>query len=66
MLHLPKILSYKPVGNVIVTNDDTTLVLDVTIRMVDYYGNYNLGKRDVPGGCVDIELIAVKEISNVC
>ena len=41
---------------------------DVTIelRMVEYYGDYDLGNRDVPGGCVDIGLIGLKDISNVC
>jgi hypothetical protein len=56
-----------PNGGTIEFNDDTgELNVDVTIRMVEYYGEYELGKRDVPGGCVDISLIAVKDISNVC
>lgn len=70
-----QILSIVPDGNT--TNEDDDLVvfdgtsstpfnINVTVRMVDYYGNYQLGVRDVPGGCVDIELIDVKDISNEC
>jgi hypothetical protein len=70
-----QVLNVEVGGNT--TNEDDDLVvfngtsstpfsIDVTVRMVDYNGNYQLGKRDVPGGCVDIELIDVKDISNEC
>jgi hypothetical protein len=40
--------------------------VEYTLRMVDYYGDYELGPRDVPGGCVDITLVSVRDVDNIC
>jgi hypothetical protein len=42
------------------------LQLKVDIQIAEYFGEYNLGERDVPGGCVDINLISVRDIDNIC
>ena len=70
-----QIVSMVPADGVVVDDDSEIEIftdnsgpfdLDVTVRMVEYFGEYELGKRDVAGGCADISLIAVKDISNVC
>ncbi len=40
--------------------------LNVDIRLWFYDGDYDLGFRDVPGGCDDFEIISTKDIDNVC
>lgn len=40
--------------------------IDIKLRFAEYYGEYDLGDRDVPGACANIGLIAVKDIDNDC
>ncbi len=39
---------------------------NVDIKFITYSGEYNLGERDTPGGCVDYSLLEEKTITNVC
>ena len=45
-------------------NGIDTLKIDVTLA--DFIGSYELGKRDVPGGCVDLSLLKQKDLDDVC
>ena len=40
--------------------------LQTDIRFVNYYGNYNLGERYTPGGCIDLTIIERKTIDDEC
>jgi hypothetical protein len=40
--------------------------LNIEVTLADYEGNYELGKRDVGGGCVDFSLLKQNEIDDVC
>jgi len=50
--------------NLINYNGVSDLVLEVTLA--DYTGDYELGKRDVGGGCIDFSVLKQKEIDDVC
>lgn len=39
---------------------------NVEVRFLRYTGEYNLGERDTPGGCVDYSLLEEKTITDVC
>ena len=40
--------------------------LDLEVTLVDYVGEYELGKRDVGGSCIDLSVLKVKNIDDVC
>ena len=40
------------------------IILDV--NLADFVGEYDLGKRDVAGGCVNLSLLKQKDIDDVC
>ena len=40
--------------------------LNIEVTLADYIGEYELGKRDVPGGCLDLSFLKQKEIDDVC
>jgi hypothetical protein len=40
--------------------------LNLTVNLVDYVGEYELGKRDIPGGCVDFSIIKRNDLDEVC
>lgn len=46
--------------------DPNILPTDVDIRFITYTGEYNLGERDTPGGCVDYSSLQEKTITDVC
>ena len=50
--------------NLVNYNGVTPLELEVTLA--DYIGEYELGKRDVGGSCIDLSLIKEKDIDDVC
>ena len=50
--------------NLVNYNGVTPLELEVTL--VDYVGEYELGKRDVGGSCIDLSVLKVKNIDDVC
>ena len=50
--------------NLVNYNGITPLELEVTL--VDYVGEYELGKRDVGGSCIDLSVLKVKDIDDVC
>lgn len=52
------------VFNVVGYNGISDLNLEVTLA--DYSGEYELGKRDVGGGCVDFSTLKQNEIDDVC
>jgi len=38
----------------------------ISVRMLEYYGEYNLGPRSTPGGCVSLNIIETKTIDDEC
>jgi hypothetical protein len=40
--------------------------LDLEVTLADYSGEYELGKRDIAGGCVDFSTLEQNEIDDVC
>ena len=50
--------------NLVNYNGVTPLELEVTLA--DYIGEYELGKRDVGGSCIDLSVLKVKDIDDVC
>jgi len=50
--------------NLVNYNGVTPLELEVTLA--DYIGEYELGKRDVGGSCIDLSLIKEKDSDDVC
>ena len=40
--------------------------LDLEVTLADYSGEYELGKRDIAGGCVDFSTLDQNEIDDVC
>jgi hypothetical protein len=40
--------------------------LDLEVTLADYSGEYELGKRDIAGGCIDFSLLKQNEIDDVC
>jgi len=49
------ILNYNGVAN-----------LNIEVTLADYVGVYELGKRDVAGGCVDLSLLEENTLDDVC
>jgi hypothetical protein len=52
------------VFNLVNYNGLNDIELDVTLA--DYVGEYELGKRDIGGGCIDFSLLNQNEIDDVC
>jgi hypothetical protein len=52
------------VFNLVNYNGVTPLEIEVTLG--DYIGEYELGKRDIGGGCIDFSLLKEKTIDDVC
>ena len=40
--------------------------LNVEVTLVDFEGEYQLGKRDVAGGCVDLSLLQQNQLDDEC
>ena len=40
--------------------------LELEVTLADYIGEYELGKRDVGGSCIDLSVLKVKDIDDVC
>ena len=38
----------------------------IDYKFEDFIGEYELGKRDIPGGCVNLSLLKQKDIDDVC
>ena len=38
----------------------------VDVRFITYSGEYELGERDTPGGCVDYSSLQKQNITDVC
>ena len=43
-----------------------TVELNIEVVLADYDGEYDLGKRDVGGTCVDFSVLKQREIDDVC
>lgn len=50
--------------NLVNYNGVTPLELEVTLA--DYIGEYELGKRDIGGSCIDFSILKEKDIDDVC
>jgi len=48
------------------TNYNGLPTLDIDVNLGDFIGEYELGKRDVAGGCLDLSLLKQKDIDDVC
>ncbi len=48
------------------TNYNTLPILNIDVTLADFIGSYDLGKRDVAGGCVDLSLLKQKDVDDVC
>lgn len=40
--------------------------LEIEVTLADYIGEYELGKRDVGGSCIDFSILKEKDIDDVC
>jgi hypothetical protein len=40
--------------------------LNIEVTLVDYEGNYELGKRDIGGTCIDFSTLKQRDIDDVC
>lgn len=40
--------------------------LQIDLRFIHFYGDYNLGKRDTAGACVSFNILDTKDISDEC
>jgi len=40
--------------------------LNIEVTLADFIGEYELGKRDVAGGCLDLSFLKEKEVDDVC
>jgi len=49
-----------------VLNYNGSAPLNVEVTLVDYEGEYQLGKRDIAGGCVDLSLLNQNELDDEC
>jgi hypothetical protein len=47
-------------------NYNGTPPIEININLADFVGEYELGKRDIAGGCVDLSLLKQKDIDDVC
>lgn len=53
-------------GNSDIINYNGLEKIPIIVNFVVYSGDYDLGKRDVAGGCVDLSLLKQKTIDDVC
>jgi len=49
-----------------ITNYNGTNDLKIDVNLADFTGEYELGKRDIAGGCVNLSLLKQKDIDDVC
>ena len=49
-----------------VLNYNGSAPLNVEVTLVDYEGEYQLGKRDIAGGCVDLSLLNQNQLDDEC
>ena len=61
-----KILNKKGNDNDLLNYSDFTNPIKVFVNFGSYFGDYELGQRDVAGGCVDLSLLKQKTIDDVC
>jgi hypothetical protein len=47
-------------------NYNGTPNITIDVNFADFIGEYELGKRDIAGGCVDLSLLKQKDIDDVC
>ena len=40
--------------------------IKISVNLADFVGEYELGKRDIPGGCVNLSLLKQKDVDDVC
>ena len=40
--------------------------LQVDMRFIHFYGDYNLGKRDTAGACLNFNILDKKDITDDC
>ena len=47
-------------------NYNGTPPIEINVNLADFVGEYELGKRDIAGGCVNLSLLKQKDIDDVC
>ncbi len=40
--------------------------ITLDVNLADFIGEYELGKRDIAGGCINLSLLKQKDIDDVC
>jgi hypothetical protein len=53
-------------SNLDILNYNGLANLNIEVTLASYIGEYELGKRDVAGGCLDISFLKQKELDDVC
>ena len=53
-------------GGDVLDINNATQPIDLSFTFIDFFGEYNLGPRDTPGGCVDLSIIETKTITDEC
>ena len=52
--------------NFLVTNISRLEELQIDMRFIYFYGDYNLGPRDTAGACVNYNILQTQDISDDC
>jgi hypothetical protein len=62
----PTLIAFAGGGVTNLTNYNGLTLLKIDVNLADFIGSYELGKRDVAGGCVDLSLLKQKNVDDVC
>jgi hypothetical protein len=62
----PALIGLATGGVTNLTNYNNFPILNIDVTLADFIGAYELGKRDVAGGCVDLSLLKQKDVDDVC
>ena len=55
-----------PDGILNLVNYNGVADLDLEVTLVDYVGEYELGRRDIGGGCIDLSILEENKLDDVC
>lgn len=62
----PENITFSNGGVTNLSNYNGNTILNIDVNLADFIGSYELGKRDVAGGCVDLSLLKQKDVDDVC
>ena len=49
-----------------ILNYNGTTPLNLEVTLANYFGEYELGRRDIAGGCIDYSILKRKDLTDVC